>query len=94
MTMLTKMADALGHADGAGLSYEDMARAALEAIREPDERLLEGVSLSADHTIESMGEGYPTEEQSCANIFTAMIDAILSEGEALWPAVSPPSPAK
>jgi len=70
MTMLTKMADALGHADGAGLSYEDMARAALQAIREPDDAMLRAGVLEAW-----------TDPETVQKAHRAMIDAILA-GEA------------
>jgi len=83
MTMIEKMARAI---QGAGFPAErmsdadadDCARAALMAIREPSMPVAADGCRKAYHTLEGEGFGDPTSEQSCANIFAAMIDAILA----------------
>lgn len=70
-TMLEKMARAIEHAEDMGQYYEDIARAALQAIREPDQR-----------TVYASGAGDGEMLDFARSSFTAMIDAILSEGKA------------
>jgi len=69
-TMLEKMARALCETDADGLTYEQQARAALEAIREPPPELAGPVFYYATST-------HLAAEHEAR--FTAMIDAILAQ---------------
>lgn len=67
-TMLGKAARAAAMADVPEASYADIVRAALMAIREPSEA--------------QINAAWRQEDRPSAWDYTAMIDAILSEGEA------------
>lgn len=56
-------------------------RAALQAIREPDDVTAEAGWLNGEHTLEGMGPDFPSYVESCRSIFTAMIDSILSQSQ-------------
>lgn len=72
-TMLEKMAEAIYHSVGTicPLTANDAARAALQAIREPEGLPLGAAWSSLDRQDISTGE--------LSEAFTAMIDAILNE---------------
>jgi hypothetical protein len=61
--------------------YEGIVRAVLQAIREPDDVTAEAGWLNGEHTLEGMGPDFPSYVESCRSIFTAMIDAILSQSQ-------------
>jgi len=69
-TMIEKMARALCETDANGLTYEQQARAALEAIREPNDGPVEVVEI---------GVGYDYTQNGIRGVFARMIDAILNE---------------
>jgi hypothetical protein len=56
-----------------------ITRAAIEAMREPTEAMRIAGYENAEHTLKSMGRDHPSGEESCGNIFSAMIDAALKE---------------
>ncbi|WP_167398492.1 hypothetical protein [Blastomonas natatoria] len=54
---------------------EDIVRAVLTAIRKPDEAMVEAGVLAPNYLEDQ------SSKRGCANIYTAMIDAILAGGE-------------
>jgi hypothetical protein len=80
--MIERVGQAIHGGDCAvGLEFKiedarEIARAAIEAMREPTEAMAKHGYEDASHTLEGM-LGYPSYEESCANIYRAMIDAAL-----------------
>ena len=66
-----------GSGDDNQVAYLSAARAAIEAMRGPTRAMI----YTGEARRESKGEGASRENYDAAAIFTAMIDAALSEGE-------------
>lgn len=76
-TMIERVAAALAAADGAvfaDMAYEPMARAAIEAMREPTEYMLDFGACYEDQDHDIFDEGHISLE-----VYRAMIDAALAE---------------
>lgn len=77
MTMIERVAEAIADAHKLhGRNFNSMARAAIEAMREPTEHMLDYGACHEDQDHDIFDEGHISRE-----VWQAMIDAALAEKE-------------